>query len=393
MTGSIILDIIIGLVFIYLLYSLFATILQEIISTQLSLRAKVLEKAIIRMMEDGKSTTGHPIKDRFVGWHALLFRRNLAKQDMRVVKTFYNHPLIKYLGEDNFYNKPAYINSSNFSKVIVDMFRGTDMAATPEKFGAAVTRGEITDIVKGDVIKLNLETKAYLRSLWVDASGDVEKFREKVERWFDDTMERATGWYKKYIQLILFFIGISLAAVFNVDTIQIARNLSRDPKLREQVVNAASSYLRKNTDLKDKLQKEDSITRASLSPGAVEFQERTSDLLAQANKLLQEDINTRNKQLAIGWEGSELIYKTTASKWMRFLGWMITAFAISLGAPFWFDMLNKLMKVRGAGAKVPTAREEKAETMPQTVASPVTTVNVSNELEVADDPENMIEEK
>ena len=389
MTGSVILDIIIGLVFIYLLYSLFATILQEIIATQLSMRAKVLEKALIRMLEDGKSTTAHALTDRIKGWYQIIFRRNVASDDMKVVKTFYNHPLIKYLGEDNWYNKPAYINSSNFSKVIVDMFRGNDMLGTPEKFGAAVVSGRITDIVKNEHVHLNEETRAYLRSLWIDANGDIEKFRAKVERWFDDTMERATGWYKKYIQLILFFIGMGIAMTFNVDTIQIARHLSRDPKLREQVVQSASNYMQKSADYNRRL-RQDAKEGDTSAKEDTALKRKTTELLDQANKLLDEDIKSTNKQLAIGWENSKTIYPTSASCWMRLLGWIITAFAISLGAPFWFDMLNKLMKVRGAGAKVPTAREEKEMNAPQALAAPVTTVNVSNELEQPESTEEDI---
>ena len=59
MFNNVALDVFIGLVFVFLLYSLLATILQEMISTKLAFRSKVLEKAIIRMLEDGKATTAN----------------------------------------------------------------------------------------------------------------------------------------------------------------------------------------------------------------------------------------------------------------------------------------------------------------------------------------------
>ena len=40
-----------------------------------------------------------------------------------------------------------------------------------------------------------------------------------------------------------------------------------------------------------------------------------------------------------------------------FLGWLITAFAVSLGAPFWFDLLNKFMNIRSAG-KAPDEKQK-----------------------------------
>ena len=74
MFNSTALDVVIGLVFIYLLYSLLASIIQEIIATQLAFRSKVLEKAILRMLEDGKTTGRFPYLDRIKGFWQMIFR-------------------------------------------------------------------------------------------------------------------------------------------------------------------------------------------------------------------------------------------------------------------------------------------------------------------------------
>jgi hypothetical protein len=42
----------------------------------------------------------------------------------------------------------------------------------------------------------------------------------------------------------------------------------------------------------------------------------------------------------------------------HWLGWLLTALAVSLGAPFWFDMLNKIIVVRSTVKPHEKSREE-----------------------------------
>src|ERR1700749_1455969 len=114
MLNNVALDVFIGLVFVFLIYSLLATIFQEIIATRFAFRAKILEKAVIRMLDDGKSTTKYHLWDRITAILYLFTRTNLLK-DKLMAAWFYSPPLIKYLGEDNHYSKPAYLSAQNFS--------------------------------------------------------------------------------------------------------------------------------------------------------------------------------------------------------------------------------------------------------------------------------------
>ena len=126
MTGSVALDVVIGLVFVYLLYSLLATIVQEGIANLLRFRAKFLEKAIARMLEDGKSSPDDDFLSSFISFFRIFPK---AKADLPVLKAFYEHPLIKYLAEDNTSSKPSYLTAQNFSKTLLDLMRGNDFAA------------------------------------------------------------------------------------------------------------------------------------------------------------------------------------------------------------------------------------------------------------------------
>lgn len=324
MTGSVALDVVIGLVFIYLLYSLLATILQEILASNIiRLRAKILEKAIRRMLDD----TGH------------------VRQTKELLSTaFYQTPLIKYLGPSNG-KTPAYIAARNFSKALLDILKGPG-TKPGEDFRARIDSSLNNGIGITKEAKITEgETLTFLQSLWADAQGDIDKFKLALEQWFDDTMERATGWYKKRTQIILFFLGLVIAGVFNVDTIKIVDKLSNNPELRQQIIQQADGYLKAHATLKEELAARKQHAAGSDTTIATQSLDsliiRTDKLVKEATDLMENDLKNINKVLALGWEDNLF------DAW-SLPGWILTALAISLGAPFWFDLLNKLMKVRGA---------------------------------------------
>lgn len=386
MTGNIALDVVIGLIFIYLLYSLLATIIQEFIASCLSLRAKILERAIFRMLEDG---------DKFnfrIGSFVHLFirtRNEKGTKNEKEIKTltdqFFNHPLIKFLAEDKFRPRPSYIKSNTFSKVIIDLLRG-DQAKPEDDISKLIKNALEEKKMKwgSGSIPIAEQTLTYLNSIWTDAQGDVDKFRVKLENWFDETMERTSGWYKKYTQIILFFIGLIIAIVFNVDTIQIAKKLDKDPKLREQVVQQADAFVKAHPNLDQELkmekdenekifslhiskigtptdsilirrekEKNDSTSQANYN----EIKQKRELLIKRANSLIEGDIKKVNGMLGLGFDDF---------KWGKFpsslLGWVLTALAISLGAPFWFDLLNKMMKLRSSIIPATAAESTQKET-------------------------------
>ena len=142
MTGSVAIDIVLGLVFIYLLYSLLASLIQEIIATNLSFRAKILQKAIGRMLDDS-SMSEKSWKDKVRSWLILLLPNwlrlcftsreynpsreyNLESffKKEGLAETFYKHAEIKYKTEDGWHNKPSELSASSFSKVVIDLLRG-----------------------------------------------------------------------------------------------------------------------------------------------------------------------------------------------------------------------------------------------------------------------------
>lgn len=377
MINSGVLDIVTGLVFIYLLYSLLATIIQEIIASNFGFRGKMLERAIFRMLEDENK-----FNSRFKSFFYLFRKSGNGGRKNTPSGEFYNHPLIKFLGEDNSCNKPAYLNKHCFSKVMVDLLRGDEIRPGDDP-KVMIQKALDEKKTNWGNARISDETLSFLRSIWVDAQGDITKFRASLENWFDETMDRASGWYKKHTQFVLFFVGLSIAIVFNVDTLKIVDKLEKDPKLREQLILQVEAFekahpnldqellrqkaeyeefmekysgtsLATNDSLQDK-QKEDSIQLSKYEA----LQSRRDTLFKRAERVISNDINNVHQTLGLEWENYNCKSNLFVCLLQSLLGWVITALAISLGAPFWFDLLNKLMKLRGSVATPTSDDKEK----------------------------------
>jgi len=384
MTNLIVLDIVIGLIFIYLLYSLLATIIQELLANKLCFRAKLLERAIIRMLEDGNEF------DRRCGSGSALFKKTGNGEAIKSPSgQFYNHPLIKFLAEDKYRSKPSYITKETFSKVIVDLLRGDHVK--PEDNIPALIRTSLDEgkLAWGNV-QISEETLKYLQSIWIDAQEEVEPFKSILENWFDETMERCTGWYQKHTQVILLSIGFFIAVIFNVDTLKIVDKLENDPKLRNEIVQQAAAFNKAHPNLdiemtnelvnnKKQLEiivpfKTDSTNRQTVlkqsdSTTIAKYnalKAREKELTNKADSIIKGDINKVNGIIGMGLGSYSCKCGDWGSLFSSVLGWLITALALSLGAPFWFDLLNKLMKLRGS-VNIPATDKNKKEDKPQAV--------------------------
>jgi hypothetical protein len=377
MLNSVVLDIVIGLVFIYLLYSLLATIIQEIIASYFGFRAKILERAVFRMLEDENK-----FASRFKRVLYLFKKSGNGGELNSTSYEYYKHPLIQFLGESDNHGKPSYINKQTFSKVMVDLLRGKDVKPGDDVKALIQIALDNKKTNWGEA-QINEQTLSYLKSIWADAEGDIVKFRNHLETWFDETMDRASGWYKKHTQFILFFVGLAIAIVFNVDTIKLVNKLEKDPKLREQIVQQADAFIKDHPNLDDDLMKQKidykravevreendssknnyssgSYLKDSLELAKSQFlMARRDTLINRAETLLKNDISNVHHAIGLEWETYECTTHYFVCILKSLLGWIITALALSLGAPFWFDLLNKLMKLRGSVATPTSDNKEK----------------------------------
>lgn len=337
MTGNIALDVTIGLVFVYLLYSLYATILMEILNSFLARRANHLKYSIYRMLGMGRETDQQSVRifgivQWLSDWIKLIFPDNRELKN-KLIQDFYNQPLLKSLSSSSYSSKPSYLTAQNFSKALMDAIKGDD---ENELFTEIDRIKDGIDQIPGE----NTQTKKHLKTLLRDANNDLEKFKLLLEQWYEDTQERAIGWFKRKTQLYLFSIGFILALGFNVDTVEIVNKLRLDEKTRDALASQAVALASEGKD---------SIDVSAMSNSDFQkYTEKVKTRMAEVNSI-------------IGLEWNWPCYDPEKTPWeilKNSIGILLTALAISLGSPFWFDLLNKLVKLRGA-VKIDSMSQQK----------------------------------
>lgn len=286
-------QVVIGLVFLLLLLSLLVTTIMELISSMLALRGKNLEKAILNMLANGQKQ----------GELFQAFKGNaLYKQ------------LCNYRDSANL-RPPSYLSSQNFQSILMDIIlKGEDAGKLTQKI----------DEIEND------ELKQVLKQLLNDASYELDTFKEKINGWYNDVMDRAAGWYKRNIQILVTFVGLVVAVIFNADTISVYQRLESNPEELKEIVTMAEAYAQKNElDIQT-----DSTIQQQWN---------------QVNHLIQDELQQANSPLGLGWHPEDLKNMGPSDWVIKILGWIVTALAVSLGAPFWFDLLKKLVNIKAAG--------------------------------------------
>ena len=360
MFGSEILEIVIGLIFIYLLLSLLATTLNEIIlSNIMSLRGRLLQKAIRSMLSD-TFDPAEDLSDQPAPKGEDVSIAPAPVKDLGVA--FYEHPLIYRLAKKGKLGRPSYISRENFAQVVMAIL--TDESTIKQTF----------EDLEAGVKRLPFGgTKKILMTLLNYAEGDILKFKAAIEKWFDEMMDRATGWYKRKVQLILIGIGLILSIIFNADTFQITKKLAADPDARAKIVTMAEQY---QAHAFGDITTDSSQNRSAYAlhlkrqcanaTDSIEKQYycKQDSLNQKLDYLVHDQLDQAGNILGLGWSQVDWQGKSfgqhvksafasliTLAFWLKFLGWCLTALAVSLGAPFWFDLLNTFMKIRGTGRK------------------------------------------
>jgi hypothetical protein len=295
-------QVIVGVIFIYLLLSLLVTAIQEILAALFDLRSRELEKAIKKMLDD----ENQPV----------------------LAEKFYNSKVIKCLSE-NAKSKPSYLSSWEFSTALTEILSHLSDVKSYE------------DSIYDGIKKLpDGDTKSLLLSFVDQSNHKIETFVQNTENWFIGIMNRASGWYKRKTQIFLWSIGFVLAITFNANTFNIYGTLSSNNMKSDLLFNLASGYVKSNTVTKD----------------------TTQQGLAMLIKRVSNDIDSLNvvsNLNVIGWNQDQIQqlfhpkgFWNAISIWsLRFLGWIITAIAVTLGAPFWFDLLSMFINIRNTGKK------------------------------------------
>jgi hypothetical protein len=193
-----------------------------------------------------------------------------------------------------------------------------------------------------------------LQSLLDSSMDSGVPFNLRLQQWFNESMDRATGSYRRTSHVVMFVVGLCLAVWLNVDTIRIATSLSLNPSLRTGLADKAAAYVEKEVERTATLRPMMTTTPLvdSSTPPVLSSQPMTSNEEIQARVALYNDAlnNLQGLGLPIGWGKPEVVY-VLAFFYLAIPGWLLTALAASLGANFWFQALGSLVRLRMTGQK------------------------------------------
>lgn len=335
------LQVAIALAFIYALTSLLASAVQELIASCAKLRARNLAEGLRQILQNDAPADGD-VKRRS------LFGRTTVTGST-LFGSVLSHPLV-HGGSTG--KLPSYASSHNLALALLDRLKGT----SPDLV--------FTDIRAQVALLPDGAAKTSLLALLADARNDVDLLQKRLETWFDDAMERMSGAYKRWTQVTTLVIGLVTAVVLNIDTIHIVQTLWSDPGQRNAATATVEAYLREHPLSTIKPQNV-SATRPGTPAGAKPNDASSGtppadpqpaappadDLTGAEVKRVIAQLTDLPLPIGAPWPNAALGWP------IAILGWLLTAVAVSLGAPFWFDTLQRLANLRGAGAKPKRADE------------------------------------
>jgi hypothetical protein len=211
----------------------------------------------------------------------------------------YNHALVNPRGSGtakeegevrNF--RPSYIVPRNFAISLIDAISNHQNDFT--QLGNDIDN--ITDI----------QLKQLIKGMYTRANGNIEHLHDQLAEWFDVGMDRVSGQYKRNSQLSCFAIAFAIAVFFNIDSIHLFSSLWQHASIAAQISMPSSTTIPDFTLL---------------------------------------------KEMPIGWKVDEGLIDISSVSTFQVVGWLVTATAAQFGAPFWFDLLQQLIRLRGTGSK------------------------------------------
>lgn len=179
-----------------------------------------------------------------------------------------------------------------------------------------------------------------------DQEAKLLEFQKGMADWFDQSMVRASGTYKRNAKGISFVLGLIAAILGNVDTINMVDRLYKNQSLSGTINQLADQVIASNPQ---------SIAKLN-DPKTITLQDKNA-----AIQPIKENINVVIDQIAafpIGWTLPRDVNISPLAWISRLVGWFISAIALSMGAPFWFELLNKFINVRNSGQRPSTGEKD-----------------------------------
>ncbi len=373
MFGSNVLEVAIGLSLFFLVVSLICSVTREAIEGVLKTRAQNLERGLRELLDDPSGETLMTSVMQHGSVASLFGGQYDPRQLARTGRTLVTRPLALVSNWRARRRLPSYIPTGHFATALMDI-----VSRGPGNWPYPVASAPMT-------IEQLRQQAAYLPSGKVQRAvlsaidfgqNDLEKVKANLEAWFDGSMDRVSGWYKRRTQLWLFVLGLISAVLLNLDALAVAKRLNDDKMLRDAFVAQAAKVQDQGLDNQADTVPELRAQLADLGapigwvnncPGpqtsaikVAAAPEAKAATVAGAQTVPQkgtEGLGARLKALADCSGDSDAF-----DYWIPILfGWLITAGAVTFGAPFWFDLLNKFMVIRSTVKPREKSQEEGSE--------------------------------
>lgn len=197
-----------------------------------------------------------------------------------------------------------------------------------------------------------------------EVSHQAEAFRQNLEDWFNSSMDRVGGWYKRWTQRVLLALSTAIVIATNADTVMLVERLSKDNILRASVVAAAEETVRTRPVPTPAEPSHEGAASGSATPAipqpATPLASATPEKAINDTPDLQKIMRTAEElKLPVGWSRNPEdagyfpwpAWTLEYARWVFYkaIGLFISILAVSLGAPFWFDTLSKFVNLRSSG--------------------------------------------
>ncbi len=292
---SAILTVLLGLIFVMLLFSMLASAILDLIKGMFQVKGKRMQQTLQVMLKDE------------------------APQ-------FYNHPYFKLLQREPSSGRASWrsrrreaitkVDGEAFSSIILDL----------------LTKDQPS--LKNGVEKVNNPDIKALFQLFYHKSGEnPDAFSGFLQKWHAGMMNLMQEAYQRWLQFLNFIIGLVLAISFNVDPFTIYQHLSSNPEMAERVANAATSFAETHQGQQ----------QLATTLGIDETKTKID--------FLEQNIKALESPLGIGWQQVKWTDAMNPIWWIyHIVGWIVTAMCISFGSPFWFDLMKKIISMKGDGS-------------------------------------------
>lgn len=382
MTFELVLDVVIGLTLIYALFSLVNSATLEFWASLANRRGNMLQYGLLRIFDNFQhASIGSFDPTRLARLDKTGIGKYSNADSNGLANTISTHPLV---ARQNAWKRfPSYLSGATIADVLFDVL---SKELPPNSFNDEGLLRNIR-LVKNRKDAIGAAAD-FIIMLAPEDDLSVKEIRARIIKYYEDSMERITGWYKRRTQYTLFATGLLIAISMNVNSIYIAQQLADNANLRDELVNRAEEIVddpsksalasaasptgdtplgsTTNQQTRDNAIKE--IEALGLPIGwrhcvpqkAMESDSQTNQFDFNVGKTSEivkpNDATACPYQLASPFSGNFAILFDVQS----WFGWLLTAAALSLGAPFWFDAMSRLVRLRASGAVPGTQDKENA---------------------------------